>query len=104
MENQPETTENIYKLWQDTETLDGDAENQGTVSMQKLINTASIAIHSDNANRDLIGSSYDESDFEYDSEDEDLTMENRELRREILRNFIANTRVTKHKTGKFTNM
>ena len=27
MENQQETTENIYKLWQDTETLDGDAEN-----------------------------------------------------------------------------
>ena len=46
----------------------------------------------------------DESQLDYDSEDEDLTNEDKHLRRAILRNFIANNKVTKQNTGKFTNM
>ena len=46
----------------------------------------------------------DDSELDYDSEDEDLTKEDKELRREILRNFMANTKNNMQSTGKYTNM
>ena len=48
--------------------------------------------------------SEDEPFIDNDSEDEDLTFEDKELRREILKTFMANSKMTKSKTGKFTNM
>ena len=46
----------------------------------------------------------DDSELDYDSEDEDLTKEDKQLRREILRNFMANTKNNMQSTGKYTNM
>ena len=46
----------------------------------------------------------DDSELDYDSEDEDLTKEDKHLRREILRNFMANTKNNMQSTGKYTNM
>ena len=48
--------------------------------------------------------SEDEPFTDNDSEDEDLTFEDKALRREILKTFTANSKMTHQKTGKFTNM
>ena len=37
----------------------------------------------------------DDPGIDYDSDDEDLTNEDKELRREILRNFMASTKANK---------
>ena len=37
----------------------------------------------------------EDQELDYESEDDDLTNEDKELRREILRNFMANTKANK---------
>ena len=75
--------------------------------MQKLINThnSRITVGTEFINQDGATEVSDcQSKQDYDSEDDDLNTEDRRLRREILRNFIASTKVTKQSTGRFTTM
>ena len=92
---------NFYKLHDDNETVDGDAESQTNKLGARLINTRATAEFD---NQEMTDDSGDDSELDYDSEDEDLTKEDKQLRREILRNFMANTKNNMQSTGRYTNM
>ena len=92
---------NFYKLHDDNETVDGDAESQTNKLGARLINTRETGYFD---NQEMTDDSGDDSELDYDSEDEDLTKEDKQLRREILRNFMANTKNNMQSTGKYTNM
>ena len=83
---------NFYKLHDDNDTVDGDAE---TKLQSRLINTRSLG-GTDFVNQEAMTEESDEDqELDYDSEDDDLTNEDKELHREILRNFMANTKANK---------
>ena len=66
--------------------------------MQKLINTRNTRITEGTEfmnQEDATEVSDCKSLEDYDSDDDDLNSEDKQLRREILRNFIASTKVTK---------
>ena len=95
----------FYKLSDDNETLDGDLESrEGAKLNSRLINTNTDGMCADTNAQNLTEESDQDSDLEYDSEDEDLTREDKRLRKEILKNFIAGSKANKQSTGRYTNM
>ena len=67
---------NFYKLHDDNETVDGDAESPGLANKlgARLINTRETGAFD---NQVLTDDSGDDSELDYDSEDEDLTIEDK---------------------------
>ena len=72
--SQKNDSANFYKLHDDNETVDGDAESQTNKLGARLINTRATG---DFDNQEMTEDSGDDSELDYDSEDEDLTIEDK---------------------------